>query len=395
MLAGLLFAIEEAADPAGRLVALLPFAGTTLIEHQARQLMAAGAAQIIVIADPVPPELAGALHRMGRRGAAIDPVRDVAEAAVKLHPLSRVVMLADGLVAADAAVAALAGEGKDALLVVPGADAPSGFERIGGASAWAGIARLEPARIAEVAALPPDYDPQSTLLRVAEAAGAARVVLPAPALAAGHGVEREAVAMEGRGRRIVAAAVVTRYGWFDRYLAAPLARAAMPVLTGTGVSGAAVSVAVGVLMLLGVVALMTGWPRAGMVLALLATSGCVLAATLAALREEEPVATATKAATAGFPYAALLLLGRWASTQRGDMVPLLLAGILVVAAVLGQRAICRYRGWWGSPPAYALVAAVATLPGWAGAGLALAAAYATLTLAAAIEALRVESRRSV
>lgn len=393
MLAGLLFAIEEAAQPAGRLVALLPFAGTTLIEHQTRQLVAAGATQVVVIADPVPPELLGALHRMRRRGVAIDRVRDVAEAAATLHPLSRVVMLADGLVAGDAAVAELAGEGGDALLVVPGAGAPPGFERIGGASAWAGIARLDPARVAEVAALPADYDPQSTLLRVAEAAGAARMMLPAQALAAGHGVERDAGAVAGRGRRIVAAAVATRHGWFDRYLAAPVARAAMPALTAAGVTGAAAGVVAGALALLGIGALAAGWPRPGVLLVLVATAGCVLAATLATLREERAFATAATWGTVAIPYAAVLLLGRWIAAQEGAAVSLVTAVVLIAAAALGQRAIRRYRGWWGSPPAYMLIAAVATLVGWAGTGLAIAAVYAGLTLTGAIEALRVESGR--
>ena len=48
MLAGLLFAIRDAEDRPDRLAATLPFAGTTLIEYQARLLVAAGASQIVV-----------------------------------------------------------------------------------------------------------------------------------------------------------------------------------------------------------------------------------------------------------------------------------------------------------------------------------------------------------
>lgn len=393
MLAGLLFAMEEAAPPADRLVALLPFAGTTLIEHQARQLVAAGAAQIIVVAASTPPELLGALNRMTRRGVAIDPVRDIAEAAARLHPLSRVVMLADGLVAADAIVADMAAEGGDALLVIPGTDAPSSFERLGGASAWAGVARIDPARVAEVAALPADYAPQSTLLRVAEAAGAARIMLPPQALSQGHGVERDADAMEAGGRRIVAAAVATRHGWVDRYLAAPLARLVLPSLTRSAVSGA---VTVGVTLAaaaVGLGALLIGWPRLGMILTSAATLGCVLAATLATLREERPFAMAALAGTVAVPALAVLLLGRWASAQRADAVPIVLAIVLVAVAALGQRAVRRYRGWWGSPPAYLLAVTLPTIAGWAVAGLVIGAGYAAATLGAAIEELRAMARR--
>ena len=49
MLSGLLFAIDDADDRPGRLTATLPFAGVTLIEYQARLLIAAGAAQVIIV----------------------------------------------------------------------------------------------------------------------------------------------------------------------------------------------------------------------------------------------------------------------------------------------------------------------------------------------------------
>ena len=72
MLAGLLFAIAEAEDRPGRLAATLPFGGLTLIEYQARSLIAAGAAQLIVVVARMTPELLGALNRIGRRGVAVE-----------------------------------------------------------------------------------------------------------------------------------------------------------------------------------------------------------------------------------------------------------------------------------------------------------------------------------
>lgn len=388
MLAGLLFAFEEATEPVGRLVATLPFAGTTLIEHQARQLVAAGAGQIVVIGEEAGPEVAGALHRVARRGVAVDAVHSVAEAAAKVHPLSRVMMLADGLVAADATVAAIAQETGDALLVVPLAEAPAGFERIGGASAWAGIAQIDPRHLAEVAAMPADYAPQSTLLRVVEAAGAARVPLSSGALLAGHGIERGSGAIEQRGRRLVAAAVATRHGWFDRIVTAPLARLAMPILAGSAVTGATVLTSVALVALLAGVALIAGWPRAGMMLAMAAMLACTLAAALAMLRDDRAVAAASNGGIVAIPFAAELLLGRWGWSVRGDAVPFVLAIALVAAAAIGMRAIRRYRSWWGSPPAYALIVTLSTLAGWPTAGLAVAALYAGATLAAAVEAWR-------
>ncbi|RZM07841.1 MAG: hypothetical protein EOP68_12990, partial [Sphingomonas sp.] len=124
MLAGLLFAIHDADDRPDRLAATLPFSGVTLIEYQARLLIAAGVRQVIVVVARLTPELLGAINRINRRD-----------------------------------------------------DAGPGFERVGGQMAWAGVARLEPARIAEVAGLPNDYDLQSTLLRIAVQARAVQILL--------------------------------------------------------------------------------------------------------------------------------------------------------------------------------------------------------------------------
>ena len=55
MLSGLLFAIDDADDRPGRLTATLPFAGVTLIEYQARLLIAAGAAQVIIVVARLTP----------------------------------------------------------------------------------------------------------------------------------------------------------------------------------------------------------------------------------------------------------------------------------------------------------------------------------------------------
>ena len=123
MLAGLLFAIHDADDRPDRLAATLPFSGVTLIEYQARLLIAAGVRQVIVVVARLTPELLGAINRINRRGVAVDTVRTAAEAMEKLHPLARVLMLGDGLVTTESIVAAMANEGGDALLVVPEDDA--------------------------------------------------------------------------------------------------------------------------------------------------------------------------------------------------------------------------------------------------------------------------------
>ncbi|KTW05998.1 hypothetical protein NS258_17090, partial [Sphingomonas sanguinis] len=172
MLSGLLFAIDDADDRPGRLTATLPFAGVTLIEYQARLLMAAGAAQIIIVVARLTPELLGAIARIAQRGVVVDTVRSAVEAAEKLHPLSRLVVLADGLITTEDTIAmVLRDTGHDALIVLPEAAAEPGLERV----------------------------LQSTLLRLAAQARATHILLPADAEKAGHGIVHRAETLDARG----------------------------------------------------------------------------------------------------------------------------------------------------------------------------------------------------
>ena len=390
MIAGLLFAHRETDDTPARLTATLPFGGVTLIEYQARLLIEAGCSQIVILVSRLTPELLGAVTRIGKRRVAVDAVRNLGEATGKLHPLAKVLMLGDGLMTTERVVGALAGEGGDAVLVLPLADAGSRFERLGGGVAWAGIARLDPRRLAEAARLPPDYDPQSTLLRLAEQAHAVHVLLPAEALANGHGIEQDAAALAARGRALLAAIVSDRRGWFDRIVLAPLARATLPPMIDRRWSGAAVG-SVGALLGVGALAgLALGWGGTGLVAALVACLVLALGATLSGLRDEPGAERAQRAAGLAIPALAPLFLGAAVSGQAGNVAALSVAAALVTLAALAVRAGPERirRLWWGSPPAYLLIVAAATLAGWTVTGLAVAASYATATLAAAIERLR-------
>src|SRR4051812_22966723 len=207
MLAGLLFATADASDRHDTLAATLPIGGVTLIEFQARLLIAAGASQIIVVVSRLTPELLGAVNRMGRRGVAVDTVRGPAEAIAKLHPLAHVLWLADGLVTTNGVIEAMRDREGDTLLVAPDAE---GLERIGPGVMWAGVATIDPQRIADVAKLPSDYDFASSLLRVVAQRGAAQLALPEAAVRDGHGIQRDSRAVVAKGRAALVAALGKR-----------------------------------------------------------------------------------------------------------------------------------------------------------------------------------------
>lgn len=390
MLAGLLFATHEAEDRPGTLAATLPFAAATLIEYQARLLIAAEATQIVVVVARLTPELIGALARIGRRGVAVDTARSAGDAMGRLHPLARVVMLADGLVTTGAVVGALAGEGGDALLVLPDERADPRFERVGGGRAWAGVARIDARRVAEAAQLPEDYDLQSTLLRGADQAGARHVALRLDEIDQGHGIERRAAALEARGRAVLAASMALRESWFDRVTLKPLARFVIPEVARRGIATVAVVAAGGGLGIAGVAAVPLGASAVGLLAVLAGVLLLEVGGALALFRDEPGLMRAVRWAIPAAPALAALVLAQHADAQAATATARLLAVTGIAAAAIGERAASATarRGWWASAPAYAALLALGGIAGQPFVALAAGALYATATLAGAVEMLR-------
>ena len=301
-----------------------------------------------------------------------------------------VVMLADGLTTTAATLATLTRDGGDALLVMPEEQATMGYERVGSGMVWAGVARLDPRRLAELAAMPRDYDVQSTLVRLASQAHAVHVLLPQEAIRGGHGVGHAAAALEARGRTVLAAMISGRSGWFERFVTAPLARAVIPLLVPRAVPATAVAAGAGVVGALGLTLIAIAYPGSGLLLTVLGTLGLSLAATLADLRDEPAAERWLQRLAGGLPALAALFYGRQAAQAQADGAPEILAIGLVLLAVLGERALGHRprRSWWGSAPAYLLLLWCGAIVSAPAVGLGLAAVYAAATLAAAIERLR-------
>lgn len=387
MLAGLLFATADASDRHDMLAATLPVGGVTLIEFQARLLIAAGASQIIVVVSRLTPELLGAINRMGRRGIAVDAVRGPAEVLAKLHPLARVMWLADGLMTTSVMVEAMRDRDRDTLLVAPTGDE---LERIGPGAVWAGIATIDPQRIADVVKLPADYDFASSLLRVIAQRGAEQLPLPETAVREGHGVQRDLRALAAKGRAALVAALGTRTNWVDRFLVAPLAKLALPPLVARGVPPVALAGAGGLLGLGGLAAIAIGWTASGMAAIVLALAFLALADVLAWLRDERGLGSILRWSTPAAVTLATLLLGQRVGFLAASATPPLLALTTILAGALAERAarVITRPWWWAVPAAYPLILLPAVLIGYPVWGLAAAASYAGVTLAFAVEALR-------
>lgn len=384
-MAGLLFATEEATDRPDVLAATLPFGGATLIEFQARLLIAAGAAQILIVVSRVTPELLGAAARLGKRGVAVDVVRTAAEAAAKIHPLSHVVVLADGLITTEEIIAPFTAEGGDLLLV---SDASIGLERIDASSCWAGIARLGAQRLTEAARLPRDYDFLSSLLRVGAQHRAAKLMLPVQH--AGHGVEHETRGLARRGRGVFAALSTMRQPWVERWVLGPIARLALPPLIARGASPLVMLAAGAVLAAAGCWAILADWGWAGLCVVALASVALLTGSMLATLRGDDAEAGWCDHAIAGASALAVLLLGVVDDRVTGEQTGVVLAVALIIAGGLVERAraLTGPRRWWAAPAAYPLLLIPFALLGLPLAGLAAGALYAALTLLGAIEDAR-------
>jgi hypothetical protein len=391
MLAGLLFANDEALDRPGQLTATLPFGGVCVIEYQARLLIAAGAAHLIVSVGRLTPELLGALGRIGRGGVTIDAVRTAAEASEKLHPLSHVVLLADGLITTQEVVNRFAAEPRDTLLVLPEDEAAPEYERIGGRMAWAGVARVDASLIAEVAALPRDYDLQSTTLRLAAQALATTVPIAPAMLQDGHGIEHASAALARRGRAILASMVADRRNWFNGWIVAPVARLVAPWLMDRGVLSIVPAGVGGVVGLAGAVAVALGTPAYGLVAVLAGTVSLGVGRVLARLRDEQRLARLQRHVIDILPALAVLMLGlALGSVTAGGATGPLLALAALFAGGLVERATvpAMRRRWWASPPACLVVLTAVTVIASPLAGLAAITLYTAATLVAVVETLR-------
>ena len=205
-LASLIVGTAELETPGAGVRAGLPFLGRSLIEHQARQAAAAGARHIVILVERVPAALVGAVDRLKRDGIAVELARSVADAADRIHPDERLLVIADGLVARQEMVMRAGAAAVPSLFVLPDSIDTARFERIDAGARWAGLALIDGTLLRRTAAMLGEWDLQSTLLRRIVQAEAARIELPPAAVTlaesaeAVRGVERALLAGEGMGQ---------------------------------------------------------------------------------------------------------------------------------------------------------------------------------------------------
>ena len=378
-LGALIGAYQE--DDAGGLRALLPLAGRTLLEYQARCLAAAGAAPLIVLVERIPPALNEAFERLRGEGIAVVAVSEGNEAASRFEAGSQLIMLADGIAPDMEDLGRLLEEGDSAILAVPDDEVHASFERIDGAHRWAGLARVDSAMLGATAAMLGDWDLQSTLLRRAVQAGA-RLLPSTQGEARGPFLASGEEAMAGYERRLLVASRTAREDAVSRYILPIVEEVATEKLMETGVRPSWLVQAALVMTVAAAFCFSRGWDWAAVALLLLSSPLDLVAQRLATLRMK-PLGRSMLARRLLWPASGLALaaLG-WFEARHGSgwgaMVAALSAGAFAEAARVEGRDSAVPNGQWLLARRTAIWLAIPfAIGGWWSGYLGLLALYAT------------------
>lgn len=336
-------------DDAGGLRALLPLAGRTLIEYQARCLAAAGAAPIVVLVERVPIGLNEALERLRSEGITVVPVSDGHEAASRFEAGSELILLADGVAPDMGDLAAMAEEGSAALVTVPDDEAHATFERLDGQHRWAGVARVDAGTLGATAAMLGDWDLQSTLLRRAVQAGA-RFIPSSPEEGRGPFLAGNPDEMAEFERRLIVASRTAREDAAGRYLLPVVEEFATEKLMETGVRPGWLVGAAAVLLLAAAFCFTRGWGLAAVGLAIAATPLDLIAQRLATLRLK-PLPSSMISRRLLWPFAGLALLALgWFEARHGSgwgaLVAALAALCMAEAGRIERLGMAMQGGQW-------------------------------------------------
>ena len=377
-LGALIGAYQE--DDNGGLRALLPLAGRTLLEYQARCLATAGAAPLVVLVERVPPALNEAFERLRGEGIAVVPVSDGNEAASRFEAGSQLLLLADGIAPVIGDLSRIVEEAESAVMSVPDDETHAAFERIDSSHRWAGLAKVDSNMLGATAAMLGDWDLQSTLLRRAIQAGA-RLLPSSEGNGRGPFLASDEQAMAGFERRLLVASRTARDDAVSRYILPVVEELATEQLMETAVkpswlvhSALAMSVAAAFCFT-------RGWHWGALALLLLSTPLDLVAQRLAMLRLR-PLSPAMLSRRLLWPAAGLALLALgWFEARHGSGWGAMVAA--VSAAAFGEAARVERIGialpgnqWLFGRRTAIWLALPFAIGGWWNAYLGLAALYA-------------------
>jgi hypothetical protein len=380
-LAGLILTDGEDGGDAARLAAVLPVAGQTLFEYQARVARACGVEHLIVLVNRMPAELIAALDRLREDGLEIDVARSVADAADRIHPEEMVVVVSGGVVAPRALVERLARHEAPLIMSMPDSPGHEAFERIDAHHLWTGLALVSGQLLRRTAAMIGDWTLGPTLLRMALQDGVRREE------AQGVTLVRNIAEARQVSLRLLTDDADTGAVAIDGVLINPLVTRVLPWIMARHLPFDAVALAPWALSALALAAAAAGWHATGLGLFVSSAVPAVTARRMAsvAARRSRVLEIFDRARLPIF--CGLILLQGWALVQSGggwgSLVLASWAGIALFLQPSTRRSRWMADAGWG-----ALILLVATALGQPLGGLAILVAYAVITQFLLVRALR-------
>lgn len=324
-LVALLFA-HHAAAGAAEPRAAMTVAGLPVLERQVMLVKAVGAARIFVMAERMPPGLAAALSRVRDL---VEVVRDPASLAASIADGDRVLTLEEGLITGETLVRTLVDIGAPVLAVSHGDPPYDGAERLDSNSFWTGLAVYDGRLVRTVVTDLGEWDLQSTLLRSAVGEGAQRLDM----LGAGGPDALLAVAdmtrIAATDERLINEGEPPRRGWPSRYLYRPLERFALRSVLPTRVDGRSLVIASAAAGAAAALAFASGWPAAGLLIAVVAPLLATTGAWLGKVRLEVPATWIDPAFDHAIEPAWYLGLAAWLARTESGLGAWALAGALI------------------------------------------------------------------
>jgi hypothetical protein len=153
---------------------LFKIAGQTLLERLFRQVKAAGANHIVLLVTALPADILGIVDRMSTEGLSIDLARNATDAADRIHPDERVLVI-DGPLIIDQSWFDRLRDAPGSTLLTVAQSGESAFERIDAKDDWLGLACLDGAVLRSTASELGDWALGPTLLRRAVQMNAKRL----------------------------------------------------------------------------------------------------------------------------------------------------------------------------------------------------------------------------
>ncbi len=247
--------IEAAGAEPGALRGYLPIGGRSILRHQIGFALSLGCKRIVVMAEGISGELVALQHVSEAGGAQFHVIATARALVPLLQPEDDVFVLGDGLLAMPEVLREMLETGPVLLTLPVETGLPLGFERIDINNAFAAAMRFPGRVAAALADLPPEWNVQSALVRLAVQARINHRAVPASLLDDGRWSvvrnEDEAQLAERRWLRLHTSVAGQRVGSPGEMLAMTMVRRFGPAMLHAGTRPALIGLAAGLIGLLG------------------------------------------------------------------------------------------------------------------------------------------------